>query len=78
MNYLLTHYPLDALSFYVYDIGCIVANDIARWPFIKTDRGKTLLFHKFMQSWVGFKLVKVLVAFGLQPVALSDSLKKWS
>jgi hypothetical protein len=68
MNYLLTHDPLDALSFYVYDVGCILANDIARRPFGKTDRGQTLLFYKFMQSWVGFELVKVLVRFGLQPI----------
>jgi hypothetical protein len=31
-----------------------------------------------MQSWVGYKLVKALVTFGLQPVDLSDSLKEWS
>ncbi len=61
MNYLLTHDPLDALSFCVYDAGCILANDITRWPFRKTDIGQTLLFHEFMQSWVGFELVKVLV-----------------
>jgi hypothetical protein len=55
MNYLLTHDPSDALSFYVYDAGCIPENFIAWQPFGKTDRGQTLLFHKFMQSWVGFK-----------------------
>jgi hypothetical protein len=30
-----------------------------------------------MQSWVRYKLEKVLVTFGLQPVDLSDSLKNW-
>ncbi len=49
MNYSLTRDPLDALSFYVYDAGCILANDIARRPFGKTDRGQTLPFHEFMQ-----------------------------
>jgi hypothetical protein len=31
-----------------------------------------------MQSWVGYKLVKVFVTFGLQSVALNDLLKEWS
>ncbi len=70
--------PLDALSFYVYDTGCGLVNTIARWPFSGSDRGQSLIFHEFMQSWVGYKLVKVLVTFGLQPNALNDSLKTWS
>jgi hypothetical protein len=68
------------LSFYIYDAGFVIANSIARQPFGtgKADRGQSLLFHEFMQSWAGHILVKVLVTFGLQPVNLSDSLKKWS
>jgi hypothetical protein len=70
--------PLDALSFYVYDAGCVLASTIARWPCSGSDRGQSSTFHEFMQSWVGYKLVKVLVTFGLQPNALNDSLKTWS
>jgi hypothetical protein len=68
------------LSFCVYDAGFIVTNSIAKQPYGtgKADRGQSLLFHEFMQSRVGYELVKVLVMFGLQPVDLSDSLKNWS
>ncbi len=37
-----------------------------------------MLFHKFIQSWVGYELVKVLVLFGLQPTKLNPNLKNWS
>jgi hypothetical protein len=68
------------LSFYVYDTGLVLANSIAKQPYGtgKADRGQSLLFHEFMQSWVEYELVKVLVKFGLQPVDLSESLKEWS
>ncbi len=68
------------MSFYVCDTGCVLANSIAKQPYGtgKADRGQTLLFHEFMQSWVGYELVKVLVMFGLQTMDLSDSLKEWS
>ena len=68
------------MSFYVYDAGLVLANSIAKQPYGtgKADRGQRLLFHEFMQSWVGYELVKVLVRFGLQPVDFSDSLKEWS
>jgi hypothetical protein len=62
----------------VYDAGFAIATSIARRPFTGADRGQSLLFHEFMQSWVGYKLMKVLVTFEIQPVALSDSLKEWS
>jgi hypothetical protein len=39
------------------------------------DRGQSLLFHDFMQSWLGYELVKVLIAFGLQPTKLNASLE---
>ncbi len=68
------------MSFYVYDAGFVLANSIAKQPYGtgKADRDQSLLFHKFMQSWIGYELVKVLVTLGLQPVDLSDSLKESS
>ncbi len=64
---------------YVYDARFVLANNIAKQSYGtgKADRGQSLLFHQFMQSWVGYEL-KVLVTFGLQLVELSDSLKEWS
>ncbi len=75
-----THSHIDALSFYIYAAGYVIANSIARQPFGlgKADRGQSLLFHKFIQSWVGYELVKVLVTFRLQPTCLNSSLKDWS
>jgi hypothetical protein len=80
LNNLCTHSHTDALSFYIYDTGYVIANSIDRQPFGlgKVDRGQSLLFHKFIQSWVGYELVKVLVTFGLQPTHLNSSLKDWS
>ncbi len=74
------HFDIDALSFYIYDAGYVIANSIARGPFGtgKPDRGQSLLFHEFIQSWAGYELVKVLVMFGLQPITLNSSLKNWS
>ena len=71
---------IDALSFYIYDAGCVIANSIAKRPYPtgKPDRGQSLLFHKFIQSWVGYELVKVLVSFRLQPTKLNPNLKNWS
>jgi hypothetical protein len=68
------------LSFYVYDAGFVIATSIAKRPFPtgKPDRGQSLLFHEFIQSWVGYELVKVLVTYGLQPITLSSELKNWS
>jgi hypothetical protein len=80
LNYLFIHCDIDALLFYIYDAGSVIANTIARQPFGlgKADRGQSLLFHEFIQSWVGYELVKVLVTFGLQPTRLNNSLKEWS
>jgi len=36
-----------------------------------------LVFQDFIQSWVGFELVKVLNVFGLQP-KIRDDLEAWS
>ena len=77
-----THSHIDALSFYIYDAGHVIANSIARQPFGlgKADRGQSVLFLEFIQSWVGSELVKVkvLVMFRLQPTRLNCSLKDWS
>ena len=80
LNYLFVQLDIDALSFYVYDAGFVIATSIARQPFPtgKPDRGQSLLFHEFIQSWIGYELVKVLVTFGLQPITLSSTLSKWS
>ncbi len=80
MNYLFLQLDIDALSFYIYDTGSVLALFIAQQPFPtgKPDRGQSLLFHKFIQSWVGYELVKVLVTFGLQPITLTSTLKNWS
>jgi hypothetical protein len=66
--------------FYIYDAGYVIENSIARQPFDtgKADRGQSFLFHKIIQSRVGYDLVKVLVMFGLQPIILNSSLKNWS
>ncbi len=78
-NNLYSHDHIDALSFYIYDAGFVVATSIARRPFGKgtPDRGQSLLFHEFMQSWLGYELVKVLIAFRLQPTTLNASLEHW-
>ncbi len=82
LNNLHTHSHIDALLFYICDAGYVIANSIARWPFGlgTADRGQSLLFHKFIQSWVGYELVKVkvLMTFRLQPTHLNSSLKDWS
>ncbi len=62
----------------MYDAGCVLASTIARRPCSGSDIGQSLIFHEFMESWVGYELVKVLVTFGLQPSAFYDSLKTWS
>jgi hypothetical protein len=80
LNDLHTHSHIDALLFYIYDAGYVIANFIARQPFSlgKADRGQSLLIHEFIQSWLGYELVKVLVTLGLQPTRLNSSLKEWS
>jgi hypothetical protein len=55
----------------------IIATKIAKKNFNGNDRGKSLLFQEFMQSWVGYNLVKVLHVFGLQPTVRKD-INEWS
>jgi len=65
------------LSWYVYDAGQVIATKIAKKPSTGIDRGDSLGFQEFIQSWVGYELVKVLNVFGLQPKIRSD-LEDWS
>ncbi len=65
------------LSWYVYDAGQVIATKIAKKLTTGIDRGNSLVFQEFIQSWVGYELVKVLNVFGLQPKIRSD-LEDWS
>jgi hypothetical protein len=53
------------LSWYVYDAGQVIATKISKKPTTGIDRGDRLVFQEFIQSWVGYELVKVLNVFGL-------------
>jgi hypothetical protein len=77
LNLYLSNYVIDELSIYVYDAGCVIATTIAKRPFQFTNRGQSLMFHEFIHSWVGYKLVKVFQAFGLQPRSVNSTLKMW-
>ncbi len=70
-------YFAGGLSWYVHDAAHVIATKIAKKPFIGNDRGKSLLFQEFIQSWVGYELVKDLNVFGLQPKIRTD-LVDWS
>ena len=82
-EYLILHLPTSlpffagGLSWYVYDAGQVIATTIAKNPSDRIDRGDSLGFQEFIQSWVGFELVKVLNIFGLQPKIRPD-LEAWS
>ena len=80
LNNYLIHYFLDALSFYVYDAGSVLATTIARRPSPprSPDKGQSLLFHELMHSWVAYEILKVLIIYGLQPTTLNKNLNKWS
>ena len=65
------------LPWYVYDAAQVIATKIAKKPFDGIDRGDSLVFQDFIQSWVGYKLVKVLNVFGLQP-KIRSGLETWS
>jgi hypothetical protein len=74
---IITIYFSGGLSWYVYDAAQIIATKVAKKPFNGIDRGDSLVFQEFIQSWVGYELVKVLNVFGLQPKIRSD-LANWS
>jgi hypothetical protein len=62
---IITIYFADGLPWYGYDAAQVIATKIAKKPFDGIDRGDSLVFQDFIQSWVGYKLVKVLNVFGL-------------
>jgi hypothetical protein len=55
----------------------LLQQKIAKKPFHGNDRSKSLLFQEFIQSWVGYELVKVMNVFGLQPKIRTD-LADWA
>ena len=65
------------LPWYVYDAAQVIATKIAKKPFDGIDRGDSLVFQDFIQSWVGYELLKVLNVFSLQSKIRSD-LATWS
>jgi hypothetical protein len=74
---IITIYFAGGLNGYVYDAAQVIASKIAKKPFDGIDRGDSLVFQDFIQSWVGYKLVKVLNVFGLQP-KIRSYLATWS
>jgi hypothetical protein len=68
----------DALSWYTYDAAITISTtSIAKRKVDYDDRGAFNMFQELMHSWVGYKLVKVLLAFGLSP-KIWDDLESWS
>ncbi len=74
---IITIYFAGGLSWYVYDAVHVIATKIAKKAFHGNDRGESLLFQEFIQSWVGYELVKVLNVFSLQPKIRTD-LADWA
>jgi hypothetical protein len=54
------------LSWHVYDAAQVIATNIAKKSFYGIDRGDSLVFQDFIQSWVGYELLKALNVFVLQ------------
>jgi hypothetical protein len=68
----------DALSWYTYDTAITISTtSIAKRKVDYDGRGEFNMFQELMHSWVGYKLVKVLLAFGLSPKIWAD-LESWS
>jgi hypothetical protein len=58
----------DALSWYTYNVANIISTtSIAKKKVDYDDRGAFNMLEELMHSWVGYKLVKVLLTFGLSP-----------
>ncbi len=74
---IITVYFAGGLSWYVHDAAHVIAIKIAKKPFDGNDRDDSLYFQEFIQSWVGYELVKVLNVFGLHPKIWTD-LADWS
>jgi hypothetical protein len=63
---------------YTYDAANIISTTgIAKRKSDCDDRGTFNVFQDLMHFWVGYKLVKVLLIFGLTP-KISDDLEDWS
>jgi hypothetical protein len=78
LNVYLSNYVIDELSFYLYDAGCVIETTFAKRPFQVMDSGQSLMLHEFIHLLVGYKLVKVFQAYGLQPRSVNSMLKTWS
>jgi hypothetical protein len=58
---------------YTYDAAKIISTTpIAKKTVDFDDRGAFNMFQELMQSWVGYKLIKVLLNFGLSPKIWQD------
>jgi hypothetical protein len=55
----------DALVWYTYDVANIISSTSIAKKIDCGDRGGFNMFQELMHSWVGYKLVKVLLTFGL-------------
>ncbi len=67
----------DALLWYTYDAVITISTTfIAKRKVDYDDRGAFNMFQELMHSWVGYKLVRVLLAFGLSP-KIWDDLESW-
>jgi hypothetical protein len=63
---------------YTYDAAITTSTtSIAKRKVDYDDRGAFNMFQELMLSWVGYKLVKVLLVFGLSPKVWND-LESWS
>ncbi len=68
----------DALLWYTYDAAITISTtSIAKRKVDYDDRGAFNMFQEYIHSWVGYELVKVLLAFGLSP-KIWDDLESWS
>ncbi len=67
----------DALSWYTYNAANINQQPPLQKKGDFDDRGAFNMFQELMNSWVWYKLVKVLLNFGLNPKSWQD-LEDWS
>ncbi len=70
-QYHYTFLQVDFLGMFMIP-GKLMQQKLQKKPTTGIDRGDSLVFQEFIQSWVGYELVKVLNVFGLQPNIRSD------
>ncbi len=70
-------HSVDGLTWFVFDAAHIIATKIAKKYYEGFDTGDSLGFQEFIQSWVGYELMKDLRVFSLQPEIRLD-LANWS